>query len=429
MTRPSDDGTSGGLQLWGVQFAMGDEWSETALKIVHNNLALFGDHQSPCSITFDNANEVNFRVMPNDGSGANDGQGAVYDFQAWQWDNNQHNTKNANCPVQILKNNAGVLTDRSLLNKSELDENYIIANEDNKHIVETLNDTLSVEYAQGKIKISTWTNGYSLKIGDYEPVSVGTGHDSSSYLLEEWTDVINNSELPFRATYEYIRDNGGNVSEANLYITAINAGESYCLPFHLYLPDGRADSDCSYSGETLTLQTEQIKKIDYLSDAKEIFAHRDTDNTFRGSNTFNQTVFAKENIIVSNGVLTFEDLVDGTVMMIDEEVTEHASASGYRYVKAIPSSFENGICYDLGVIDDNLDLFEIKFTGKGNLVQTCEIWFTTSDTLPTNHKWPKDIYWIDSANGSAPALIANKNYRLVFRREPNKIIASIAYLY
>ena len=121
---PSADGTSGGLQLWGTHFMQGDEWSDNALKIVHNNLALFGNHQFPTSLTFDNANVVEFKVMPDDGSTANNGQGAIFDFQAWQWDNDGHTTMNANCPVQILKNNSGSLVDRSVLNRSESDSRY-----------------------------------------------------------------------------------------------------------------------------------------------------------------------------------------------------------------------------------------------------------------------------------------------------------------
>ena len=430
VTPPSADGKSGGLQLWGIQFTQGDEWSNNALKIVHNELALFGNHQAPCSLTFDNSNTVNFRVMPDDGSTANGGQGAIFDFQGWQWDNDNHTSKNANCPVQILKNNAGILTDRSLLNKAELDENYIIASEDNKHIVDTLNETIEETYAGISFNLNTPTNSgnYHIIIGNYDPIYVGDC-EAGPHMAQKWAEAINNSDAPFEATYE--TNSGG--ADSIVHIRAIKPGEAFNLPIAMYYDGANGsvvqDVMCIKENATLTSTIENIKQIDFLADADENLANLYKNNTFEGSNTFNQTVFAKENIIVSNGVLAFEDLVDGTVMMIDETVTEHASASGYRYVKVIPSSFENGICYDLGVIDDNLDLYEIKFTGKGNLVQTCEIWFTTSDTLPTNHKWPKDIYWIDSANGSAPVLIANKNYRLVFRREPNKIIASIAYLY
>lgn len=278
---PSEDKKSGGLQLWGVQFTQGDEWSDNALKIYHNELALFGNYQAPCSLTFDNANVVNFRVMPDDGSAANNGQGAIFDFQGWQWDNDTHDTKNSNCPVQILKNNAGELVDRSLLNKAESDARY---------------------------------------------------------------------------------------------------------------------------------------------------AQLHSENTLTETNTFEKTIIAQDgvnatsgDIVVSDGVITFEDLVDGTVV-------ERSGASGYQYVEGMPTSFNNGVCYDIGEISDTTDLSNVRFSSE-NLVQTCELWFTTPATVPTGYKWPTDLYWIDSATGAAPTLIASKNYRLVFRREPNKLIASIAYLY
>lgn len=281
VTPPSEDGTSGGLQLWGVQFAQKDEWSDNALKIFHNELALFGNYQAPCSLTFDNANVVNFRVMPDDGSAANNGQGAIFDFQGWQWDNDTHDTKNSNCPVQILKNNAGELVDRSLLNKAESDARY---------------------------------------------------------------------------------------------------------------------------------------------------AQLNAPNTFSEENIFEKTVVAQDgmhamggDILITNGVLTFEDLIDGTVV-------ERSGASGYQYVEGMPTSFNNGVCYDIGEISSTTDLSNVRFSSE-NLVQTCELWFTTPATVPTGYKWPTDLYWIDSATGAAPTLIASKNYRLVFRREPNKLIASIAYLY
>lgn len=278
---PSEDGTSGGLQLWGTHFIQGDEWSNNALKIVHNNLALFGNHQFPTSLTFDNANVVEFKVMPDDGSSANNGQGAIFDFQAWQWDNDEHTTMNSNCPVQILKNNSGSLVDRSVLNRSESDSRY-------------------------------------------------------SQLHSENT-----------------------LTETNTFEKTINA---------------------------------------------------------------NDGVHVTGDVFVSEGVLTFEDLVDGTVV-------ERSGASGYQYVQGIPVNFENGVCYDIGIISNTTNLSNIKFTGEGRLVQTCELWFTTPATPPTTHQWPTNIYWIDSATGAAPTLIASKNYRIVFRQEPNKIIASIAYIY
>lgn len=131
------------------------------------------------------------------------------------------------------------------------------------------------------------------------------------------------------------------------------------------------------------------------------------------------------NIIVEgNGSLTFTDSVNGTVFD-----TENPMATGYRYVEGIPGSFNNGVCYDIGEISDTTNLKNITFSANGRLIQTCELWFKTSATAPTNHQWPANTYWIDSATGAAPTLLASKNYRIVFRQEPKKIIASIAYMY
>ena len=274
---PSEDGKSGGLQLWGVHFTLGDEWSNTALKIQHRNLGLFGDHTEPTTLSFDNANIVEFKTMPNDGSET----GVTYDFQSWQWTDDGHTTKSNTAPVQILKNNAISLNEKSVLNMGESDDRYAQLHEN---------------------------------------------------------------------------------------------------------------------------------------------------NTFTANNTFEKTINANDgvhvtgDVFVSEGVLTFEDLVDGTVV-------ERSGASGYQYVQEMPVNFKNGICYDIGIITDTTDLSNVKFSAEGRLVQTCELWFTTSATPSTKHKWPTNIYWIDSATGAAPTLLASKNYRIVFRQEPNKIIASIAYLY
>jgi hypothetical protein len=153
------------------------------------------------------------------------------------------------------------------------------------------------------------------------------------------------------------------------------------------------------------------------------YAYTDAENVFSSANTFEAPI-QTNNIVVDGGSLTFTDTIDGTV--ID---TINPNASGYRYIPEIPSSFDNGVCYDIGEISDSTDLSLVRFSAEGRLVQTCELWFRTSATPSTKHKWPTGIYWIDSNTGAAPTLLASKNYRLVFRQEPNKIIASIAYLY
>lgn len=126
-------------------------------------------------------------------------------------------------------------------------------------------------------------------------------------------------------------------------------------------------------------------------------------------------------LVSDGGYIAFQDGIDGTVV-------ERSGASGYRYLQQVPTVLENGVCYDIGTISDNTDLSNITFTSE-HLIQTCEIWFKTSATPSTTHQWPNGTHWIDSATGVAPTLLASKNYRIVFRREPNKIIASIAYVY
>lgn len=291
----------------------------------------------------------------------------------------------------------------------------ILANDDNLHILDTLNETIEAAgiHATGWFIPGMLTDGIILIDG----VEYGSS-DGNSY-EEAFANYINSVETaPVTATVDGTR----------VILTAKEQGTEGTKITIEHKAAPNPDDDSFRSGETLTIDdnnyvenVETIKKIDFLSDADIRFAQRNTDNEFSGNNTFNQTIVAKENIFVSNGVITFEDLIEGTVV-------ERSGASGYQYVEGIPTSFNNGVCYDIGEISSTTDLSNVRFSSE-NLVQTCELWFTTPATVPTGYKWPTDLYWIDSATGAAPTLIASKNYRLVFRREPNKLIASIAYLY
>jgi hypothetical protein len=206
----------------------------------------------------------------------------------------------------------------------------------------------------------------------------------------------------------------------------LNKGENDAL----YAPKSHvSDTSVHMSAADRETLTEVIEIAEELTTATADFAKKTEANTFTETNTFSKAVTAQNGItasggdvLISNGILTFEDLIDGTVI-------ERSGASGYQYIEGVPTSFNNGICYDIGEISNSTNLSAITFSAEGRLVQTCELWFTTPATVPTTHQWPKNIYWIDSATGAAPTLIASKNYRIVFRQEPNKIIASIAYLY
>lgn len=158
------------------------------------------------------------------------------------------------------------------------------------------------------------------------------------------------------------------------------------------------------------------------------YASKTAANTFTETNTFNKSIAAaaglvsNSDIFVSGGILTFEDVTDGTV-------TTRTGATGYQYVTGMPTAFNNGMCYDIGAISNTTDFSTVSFNGNEHIIQTCEIWFTTPATPPTTHKWPSGTYWIDSSNGAAPILLGSKNYRIVLRREPSKILASVAYMY
>lgn len=331
VTYPDANGGKGGLQLWGTHFMQGDEWSDNALKIVHNELALFGNHQAPCSLTFDNANVVNFRVMPDDGSTANGGQGAIFDFQGWQWDNNDHTSKNADCPVQILKNNAGSLTERSVLNKAELDENYIIANDDNKHIVDTLNDYVSVIT---KHAIGWFIPGY---LTDNTIIINGVEyHSTSGETYEEgFANGINAvADAPVTASF-----NGTKV-----VLTAKVPGiEGTNITIGYKNPPSPNDGSFS-SGETLKLDSvnfaekeSSIKRIDYLTNIDNNFARLHNSNSFT-----NDIIIDGAKLILINGAsleipdeevsIVSETAGDSTIITYSDEEIITAKVISYRQV-------------------------------------------------------------------------------------------------
>lgn len=226
-------------------------------------------------------------------------------------------------------------------------------------------------------------------------------------LISNVAVVVNNLETETAAKFEETDSNINNVN------TKVNDNKT-AADTKFQEVDSTIDEIESSVGE-LNTAINELQERNY--------AYTDAENTFSNSNTFNEQVTVNNNVLISNGELTFTDLIDGTVI-------EPNGATGYRYVQGIPANFNNGVCYDIGEITNETDLSAKTFSStSGELVQTCELWFTTSATPPTTHKWPTNIYWIDSATGAAPTLLASKNYRIVFRNEPNKIIASIAYLY
>lgn len=110
-----------GVQLWGTHFLVGSLWDETALKMVVNNISLATLDQA--YLSFDYANKVTFRSMPNDG---NEG---TYALECWEWTDDSHTTKAPTAGVKLLKPNQSTgFVEESVLNMSEMDSRYSTLN-------------------------------------------------------------------------------------------------------------------------------------------------------------------------------------------------------------------------------------------------------------------------------------------------------------
>lgn len=380
---PSVDGTSGGLQLWGVQFSQGDEWSQAALKINHPQLALYGTSEMPSSLSFDNANVVEFKTMPDDGGAV----GVTYDFQSWQWTDDSHSDKTNTAPVQILKNNAISLTEKSVLNMSESDNRYYTKDLADDRYAQLNADNIF----NGSISVSN--------TADFATTVRKGGTSEDNEILNRMESDVRYARLAAENTFsetntfeEEVQLENGATANNNINVESGNiiVNKEGVLTFSD--PDGVVTTSEDITKSNISYQKVQTPQVD------------------------------ANNVLVSDdGCITFQDSIEGTVI-------ERSRASGYRYLQQVPTVLENGVCYDIGTISNETNLSNVTFTSE-NLIQTCEIWFKTSATPSTTHKWPNGTYWIDSATGVAPTLLASKNYRIVFRREPNKIIASIAYVY
>lgn len=344
---PNEDGTAGGLQLWGVQFSMGDEWSETALKINHPQLALFGTSAIPTTISFDNANVVEFKTMPDDGSAT----GVTYDFQSWQWTDDTHTDKTNTAPVQILKNNAISLNEKSVLNMGESDNRYYTKLQSDDRYAEIDSDNIF--------------------------------HGDNSF-----------------------DGNIGVLADAYFY-NGVKKG-------------GTAD------------ENEILNRSE--NDAR--YAQLDADNTFTANNTFEQEVILEngatsENTLnVTNGDILINE--GGNLTFFDDGVAtigENNSGSYYKNCSSIiPNILDHNKIYDFGLISEDKDLSIMQFSNSTYLVQTCEIWFKTGDTV-YNITWPENIYWIDSSTGAPPEFNTNMKYRIAIRNEFDTIVASLSYSY
>lgn len=170
------------------------------------------------------------------------------------------------------------------------------------------------------------------------------------------------------------------------------------------------------------------------SDAR--YAQLEAENTFTANNTFEQEVQLENGATANNNInLRSGDLLiheNGNLTFFDDGVvTTGEESSGSLYTNCytlVPSKLNHNRVYDFGLVEEERDLSTMEFSNSTILVQTCEIWFKTGDTV-YDIIWPENIYWIDSSTGAPPEFNTNMKYRIALRNEFDTIVASLSYSY
>lgn len=171
--------------------------------------------------------------------------------------------------------------------------------------------------------------------------------------------------------------------------------------------------------EVTSISTEDSELLSY--------AKKDEANIFTETNTFDNGVISNNNVLVTGGNILLNK--NCSIKFLDDgEVTITGGASGYPIINGIPTSISNSIIYNVGLISADTDLSGMVFDGDETIVQSCEVWFTTGDTI-YNITWPTGTYWIDYDGGAMPTLHTNTKYRIVLRKEIDDLIASISHSY
>ena len=171
-------------------------------------------------------------------------------------------------------------------------------------------------------------------------------------------------------------------------------------------------------------------------DGDKVYAQLEAENTFTANNTFEQEVQLENGATANNNInLRSGDLLihqgGNLTFFNDGVVTTGEDSSGSLYTNCYtltPSKLNHNRVYDLGLVEEERDLSTMVFSNSTILVQTCEIWFKTGDTV-YDIIWPENVYWIDSSTGIVPDFEANMKYRISLRNEFDTIVASVSYSY
>ena len=195
------------------------------------------------------------------------------------------------------------------ITREEADSLYIAKTEDNEHILSVLNEEVDVSYAQGWFNLETNTNAWRLRIGQYPDIVAPDNGETLE--AAQWVQFINQADIPFEAYA---------ITNVKVGIKAKQPGSQYCVSFKMYYSDNTLVTDqITYSGDTLELSGDVIKRIDYLTSLN--------NQQQSESNIFDKTVYLKEGAVVSNDIV-----INGSKLLLANgasiQTIDHAVAPG-----------------------------------------------------------------------------------------------------
>lgn len=208
---------------------------------------------------------------------------------------------------------------------------------------------------------------------------------------------------------------------------------------------GASDSGNSGTGGGVGISFEKVTDFDSLPEIGKLgtiylVPTEDTDNQWTeyvyidgryeiiGSKDFTSPDLANYAKLDADNIFTGNQTITGELTVTED--SESSGFPGQPYFFDTPSEMLCDVVYDLGILTENKDLSNVKFADISTHVQTCEIWFETSETVYTV-TWPATSIWPDEIGGIAPAgLMINTAYRYAVRREPNgTFVIAKAYSY
>lgn len=256
----------------------------------------------PTSYNSVNSNCLSFRARPikwSDSFTFDDDECLVYS-------NNSTGTQNWLVGMTIDYKERGA---QLFITREEADSLYITKTEDNEHILNVLNEEVDVSYAQGWFNLETNTNAWRLRIGQYPDIVAPDNGETLE--AAQWVQLINQADIPFEAYA---------ITSVKVGIKAKQPGDQYCVSFKMYYPDNTLVTDqITYSGDTLELSGDLVKRIDYL---KSLNNQQQSE-----SNVFDKTVYLKEGAVVSNDIV-----INGSKLLLANgasiQTIDHAVAPG-----------------------------------------------------------------------------------------------------